>query len=292
MNNEENVLARLLKLYPVKVLSQVFDSKERLQEKIIKEVIDTYTVDSIKEFSYENFEITKQTVYVYDIRNKYVHRENINGKEIDVTILAQTISNGTFLMHGYHEVTYDIKMYKNLVEEISVVLFQPFKVKIVGNHLIISVTKLEPNPKSFFDDNVTIINASKENFDSILIDNILSYFDGKFNIRPSQCDLNKGIKALWDSDIIDAKELSFRKTSSRAKEIMDGEELFKDKYPEEYKEVMKKPLELCTFRYLEDDLEWPKHFVCDPRIGKISFNIYSENDQQTNNVLDGIIGNN
>jgi len=293
MNSRDEILTRLLRHFPVKNLIEHFDTNERTQELAIVEICQDKNDDEIFQFVSEYFPFTKQNVSVYSIRNKYVRRRDITEDELQSKILYQDYSNNRLTIIGYNEfsnsVTYvDGQNVDNQIVEIK----QPFKLVIEGNYLIISVTKMESNPKTYFDHEVAIINSTGGKSDSEIIHNILNLFDSEFRVRPLQADLNKGVKELWNTDVIDAKELSFRKTSSRAKEVMDEDTLFKERYPQEYDEVMKAPLELCIFRYVMEDEDWPKHFTCDPRVGKISFTLYSENSSQVNNVIDGIIGNN
>lgn len=293
MNSREVVLGRVLRLFPVRNIVEYFETEEKKQDKAIIEICSSNTTRQVYQYVKDNFELTKQNVNVYSISNRYASRQLISNNDLSAIILQQEYRNGNFTLTGYHKIVNTITFFDgNQVRTEDIKLRQPFKIFIEGNYLIISVTKLESNPKTYFDNPVSIISSTGGRFDSIIIQNILDYFDTNFRLRPRQADLNRGIKHLWSNDVIDAKELSFRKTASRAKEVMDEDSLFKDRYPREYADVMRSPLELCIFRYVRGDEEWPKHFTCDPQVGKISFTLYSEDINQVKNVVDGIIANN
>lgn len=292
MNSREEILGRLLRSFPVRYLVKAFDTKGWKQEDVIEELLETNNEANILAFVSENFDITKQSVFIYAISNNYQHKKLIKNADLECVILDQNLNNGIFTLKGFHQIKYDVKLFEDTLIETDLKFIQPFKLTIMEGYIIIAITKMEANIKTFYPTGTLVLNHSKEDIESNLINRILTFFDVNHNVRPQQADLNKGIKELWEADVIDGKELSFREASSRTKVVMDGEKLYKEKYPKRYANMMRKPLELCIFRYLGDDEDYPSHFRCEPANGRISFSLYSTNINQINNVLNGIIGNN
>ncbi|WP_294346230.1 hypothetical protein [Sphingobacterium sp.] len=293
MNTKKDIYNRLLRLFPAKHTAKTFDTKAKRQDKVIEEILGSNTDQEILDYALNNFEITKQNVYVYSTR-KYTAHKLIDANDLGLEISYQNYASGKLELYGYQMVVFEAKTYNDIEgkKDIQVKLKQPFKVVIEGGYLIISLTKIEVNLKTYFDEHTSVFDPKKITDDSGAINAILTYFDNKNKIRPQQSDLNKGVKHIWDKDVIDCREMSCRRTSSRRKETMDGDELFKNKYPEDYKEIMMSPLESCIFRYIRKDEDLPEHFTCDASKGRLSFTLYPERIDQINNVLDEIIRNN
>jgi len=293
MNSTQLLLSRLLRLFPVNHLKEVFDSEEKLQDNIITDILSKSKEQGINDFVIENIDFTKKSVHIYHIKNKYQHRKNITSQDLGLEILSQITSKGMFTLIGFHKLKYDATIYDETGKRtISVFFKQPVKIVIDNHYLIIEITKVETNLRGYFHKDIDLISSKRVIDDSDAIHQILTYFDCKFSIRPSKADLNKGIKFLWEYDFIDGKELAYRKASSRTREIMDGEELFKNKYPEEYKEIMKNPIESCIFRSLKESADFPSHFTCDASNGLFSFTIYPKSINQISNVISEVIKNN
>ncbi|WP_149914266.1 hypothetical protein [Sphingobacterium cavernae] len=293
MNTITLLLSRILRLFSVNHLKDSFDSDERLQENVIKDILSNNDEKSINEFVVNNIDYTKKSVHIYSLKNKYQHKKSILSNELGIEILSQTTSQGVFSLKGYHKLKYDAVIYEQgLKKTVSIFFKQPIKIIINNAYLILELTKVEINLKTHFSDDIDLISSKKIIDDGDAIHSILTFFDSNFKIRPSKADLNKGIKYLWEKDIIDGKELAYRKSSSRTKEIMDGEELFKNKYPAEYLNLMRNPIENCIFRYLPDNADFPSHFTCDVSGGELSFTIYPKSVNQITNVINEILKNN
>jgi len=293
MNSIPLLLSRLLRLFPVNHLKDKFESEERLQDNIIGDILLKNNQQGINDFVVDNIDFTKKSVHVYSIKNKYQHKQNISSNDLGLEILSQTSANGVFSLIGYHKLKYDAIIYDQTGKKtVSIFFKQPIKIVIDKFYLIIELTKVETNLKAYFTNDIDLVSSKRVIDDTHAIHAILTYFDSQFKIRPSKADINKGIKFLWKNDIIDGKELAYRKTSSRTKEIMDGEELFKNKYPVEYKDIMKNPIESCIFRYLLENDDFPSHFTCDVSSGVLSFTIYPKAVNQISNVINEIIKNN
>lgn len=102
-------------------------------------------------------------------------------------------------------------------------------------------------------------------------------------------DLNKGVKAMWDVDVIDAPSLAYKAQFSHEQSRMDGTSTYKAKYPDRYKEVVKDPLRKTQFRVIKDDLNYPPNFIVDPSQGFISFYKFPPNDSAIQDFMTALL---
>jgi len=142
---------------------------------------------------------------------------------------------------------------------------------------------------SHFADNRAVVKVDKVNDESIVIETINQHFNG---LMPSVCDLNRGIKHLWDDDIVDSKYAKWKKNRSTTTETMDENYTLKNQYPVIYQDLINSPLRKMIFKYLPDDEQLPDHFTIDPGNGQISIPLYPNNENQNKNVVTEIISNN
>lgn len=294
MNSIQSINNRLLRLFPVNFIKETFDSELRVQNDIINDIIERHDHNEIYSFANNNIHITKQSVYIYYNRNVYRHRNLIEAEELDLEICSQQLVDGSFQLDGYNDIAVDVRLLTEDKEyrELQIRIKQPYQVIITGHYLVIKLTKVESNLRSYLGNDVEVLKSKKLTEDGDAIHKILTYFDNQHHIVPQKADLNKGVKHLWDQDHIDSREVAYRKDASRATEIMDENSLYKEIYPEDYLELMGKPLENCTFRYLLEDQAFPEHFICDATNGTLSFNIFPKNLDQVNAVINEIIRNN
>ncbi|OOG19173.1 hypothetical protein BWD42_04285 [Sphingobacterium sp. CZ-UAM] len=294
MNTPQSINNRLLRLYPVHYIKENFNSEQRIQSEIVNDIIARFNDQAISEFVFNHVNITKQSIYVYNTANVYRHRNNVIADELGLEITSQQLVDGVLTLGGYHSIVVEIRILdeNRNYQELNLIIKQPYQVIVKGNYIVIKLTKVESNLRAYLGNTVEVLKSKKLSDDSDAINSILTYFDQNHHVRPGKADLNRGVKHLWENDIIDSREVAYRKDSSRATEIMDENSLYKEIYPEAYIETMRNPLENCTFRYLGEDENFPEHFICDATNGTLSFNIYPKNLNQINAVIDEIIRNN
>lgn len=294
MNTPQSINNRLLRLYPVHYIKENFDSEQKLQADIVNNITDKYDSKAILEFAINNINITKQSVYIYETANTYKHKNNIVATDLGLEITLQELSNKVVTIRGFHTLNVEVRLLdiNRNFSELVIAIKQPYEIIIAGNYIVIKLTKVESNLKAYLGSNLEVLKSKKLTDDYTAINTILTYFDSNHSVRPQRADLNKGVKHLWDLSIIDSREVGFRRASSKATEVMDENTLYKEAYPEEYKETMKTPLESCTFRYKLEDDNFPEHFLCDATKGTLSFTTYPKSLDQIKNVIDEIIRNN
>jgi len=107
----------------------------------------------------------------------------------------------------------------------------------------------------------------------------------------SASDLNKGIKALWAGDLIDAFRIKYKKPGSTNTQNMDEEQGLKKIDPKVYEELQKFPLYMSVFSAL-GALSDVGQFSADPSKGFIGFTKYSKDEGSGDELIRQILENN
>ena len=93
--------------------------------------------------------------------------------------------------------------------------------------------------------------------------------------------------------MIDTPYVTVKESASTRIEAMDGTGLFKDKYPNEYKKMVAKPMLETLFVATDTKSAKLAHsFRIDPMKGEISFPIYPPSAEAIPNVIREILSNN
>jgi len=282
------LLNRLLRLYPVKALRDEFQITGSSQADLIDEVLANNTASGITKFCFDSFNYTKQHVYIFDLDKSFTaHTFNDADFPYDVKQKAVT-QNGGITFYCLPEIVYKVVL-QDPYESGIITFYQPLKVTVEKKTLIIQFTILEKNPNSYFESG-RYIHGKRLLDEATLKNNILIYFQK--NYYTTVCDINRGVKHLWQSDEIDSKYVKFKKDKSTTTETMDEDETYKKNYPTEYADMMNRPLGKTIIKYLMDDGNLCENFSVDPGKGEISFSRYPISVNQVENVINKILSNN
>ncbi|MDI1322264.1 MAG: hypothetical protein PSV36_05910 [Algoriphagus sp.] len=286
MNTDKDLVYRLLRLIPVSELKLlVADSKGKNQLELIQEMQVSHSLDEVKKELVKQYGYLKQHVYTYKVSKAIksdLIKKILEEHFINVGQKHFFFRKCTFTVKGIYEGSAKGKI-SNKLEVINIEFIQPCMVNIENGYLIVCFTILEKSINSYIPDYrifETTIDFKEED--------VLKDLESKLNGSISKADLNKGIKFLWERDIIDSKYVTYKKTSSLSREIMDEELTYKETYPTDYKEVIKAPLQKTTFRIKKNSSMFCD-FVTIPSEGVVSFNKFPENLNQIENVISEII---
>lgn len=288
MNSNKNLSKRLLNLFPSKVVKEHF-RKDDKEKDSIEEIADKNSETNINSFAFNNLQYTKQHIYIYTLGKKFSNKK-FDRQEFPLEIINERLDGNDFIFTCKGTVGFNVFVFveggnpiKNTMQ-----FYQPITIHISDNHLIVKFTMLEKNINSYFE-NKKVILDTKSNDEEEILNQILQFFtDHDIAI----CDINKGIKHLWDKDVIDSKFAKWKKNRSTTTEAMDEGHTLKNEYPEQYKSLMKSPLNKNIFKYLHADDEMVDHFTADPTIGQINIPLYPKNPNQINNVISKVLSNN
>ncbi|TBO36376.1 hypothetical protein [Pedobacter kyonggii] len=287
MNSQSDLYKRLLKLYPVKIVKEVFDPEGTTQAEIIEEIPINQPALAIRQFAIENHNYTKQHVYLYKI-NAAFNRAGFNLNAVPFDAESEIIQDGGYVFSFLPTVDYDVTL-GDPYAETSLGFYQPTTLTIKGTSVIIQSTIMEKNLESYFPGRKVYESKKIEGEDyfvSLLIANLETFY------QVEALDFNKGIKSLWHDDSVDSKYAKWKKSSSTATESMDEEYTLKEKYPDLYKELIKAPLGRTIFKNIKDTENINSHFSADPTKGTITISIYPDDLDQTKNVINKILSNN
>jgi hypothetical protein len=283
MNSREQIMTRLLRLFPKENIKEYFGEKAIKKDELMLAVVQATTDPEILEFVHENFDYTKQHVYIYSCN---IPDFGILPIQLMPCPTTKTVDGDVAGYHSLFGVTYHVYFQEPERRPADLVFQWPIRILISHNLMIINFTILEKNIQSYFTD-ATVLTTRK----TVDEKHILGLVVGNLaNIGiPVLHDLNKGIKELWERDIIDAIEVQYKKSASKAKEIMDEEYTFKQKYPEQYREAILSPLNKSIFKFLTNTGDYCDHFTVDPSNGEITFPTFSKTKEQTQNVIRKIL---
>jgi hypothetical protein len=104
-------------------------------------------------------------------------------------------------------------------------------------------------------------------------------------------DINRGIKALWSNDLIDAIRLRYETPNSSDTKNMHEEMGIKKHDPKAYMELQKYPLFMSTFAGY-GSLSDVERFATDPSGGVIGFTRYSKKGESQDALIRQVLKNN
>jgi hypothetical protein len=287
MNSPSNLYQRLLKLYPVKILKEHFDPEATTQVEIIPEIIANSNADAIKQFSMDHHNYSKQHVYFFRLGHSF-DRFGFNFNGLPFNLEQEILIDGSYVFKFLPIINYNVVL-GDPIEEQILKFYQPVTLIVNGNTLMIQMTIMEKNIDYYYGGR-KVYESNKEGGEDYLLKIIKEHFETFFVLET--LDLNKGIKKLWEDDIVDSKYAKWKKSHSTTTEQMDEEYTLKQKYPDLYKELIKSPLNRTIFKNITENEDICSHFSMDPTKGFLTISIYPDNLDQTKNVINKILTNN
>ncbi len=289
MNDIKAIIYRLLKLFPVAIIKENFETRSKVQNDILTEISEYYSSQKVFDFITSNLNYSKQHIYLFHNPMEFskamqydflsasrILRDSVDGKNIDYLFVDQVYDIITDSTNG--------------IEKLELRFKQPLMIEISSNFIILKLTILERNPSSYLSD-YDVIKYKRRLDDNELVDSFKEHFLMKFNTTLNHVDINKGIKYLWNSNMIDAVFVKYKREKSISTEVMDESYTFKQQYPIQFNEVLQSPLKKHGFRFLTDHDVYCD-FSADPSNGTVSIHKYPTNKNQIENVIREIIRNN
>jgi hypothetical protein len=287
INTLEAKYFRLLNLFSASIIKQEWSHIVRSTRKrdIIEEIAMESTQTQIYDFVNRYFCCTKQHVYLF----AYSDSDSELPSVISIgTELCNTTSknrrSGTFLL----DLNYSI-MLSNPYERIDVAFLWPARITIYPDAISLSLTILERDISKFIESGRVTFSPRKSLKDEDVIRRL--YFNYP-SLHLQRMDLNRGIKQLWQNDVLDATSVRFKRSRSVSSEHMDEHYLIKYHFKDLYEDALERPLFSGTFHFLSNRDDVVKKFRVDPSDGFLSFISYAAERGQTENVIREILSNN
>lgn len=285
MNTSRNLLKRLLRLFPAKLVKEYFEESGNSSD-VIEIVTGGRSEQDIKAFVESNYLSTRQHIYMYELNSNFNH-SHMN--DFPFVLESNTHANNIYTYFFLPIITYQVTLY-NPLNETTLQFLQPAIIKIENKTLTVHLTKIEKTISSYYPHDRGAVRRNVNNGEMENIDIICNFFNERFGL--STLDINTGIKYLWDNNSIDGKKVQWRKDSSVATETMDEDLLFKQRYPLEYNSLINQPLVKTLFKYIRDDQNLPDTFDADPSNGHISIPKFPNDTNQITNVIREILTHN
>lgn len=285
MNSRNEVMSRVLNLFPKHVIKDYFEERETHKDALSAGVVKRVEDKSIFEFAHDNLDFTKQHIYflTHDIKKLSdlpAHVLTGNSVKLEVDDVIE--------YYDLYDVAYRV-YFEEPVEAVNLMFKLPIRIIVSKGLIAIYFTILEKNVQSYFVDK-KVLTTRKSIEEGDIIKLIINEM-GEYGTLVTY-DLNKGIKELWKLDIVDALEVQYRKAKSVSKEIMDEEYTFKQQYPALYVEAMRAPLIRVLFKFLIDKYKYCDHFAIEPSSGKLTFPTFQKEKEHSQNVIRKILESN
>jgi hypothetical protein len=285
MNSNRNLLKRLLRLFPIKIVKEYFNEAGNATD-AIEAITGSHTPQQIKDFVKNSYLITRQHIYLFHLGQTFSQTQMA---DFPFKIEFESHLNGEHFYFCLPIIKYDITLYNPLAED-ELKFLQPVIIKIKNRTVTIHFTKIEKTVSSYYALDRLAIRRSQTKNEIENIDKITNFLTDEFGL--TKLDVNKGVKHLWDNDFIDGRKVQWRKNSSIATETMDEDFTFKEKYPIEYNVLTTQPLAKTLFKYLKDDDYLCSAFDSDPSSGHINIPKFPKNANQVIDVITEILTNN
>lgn len=284
MNSQKNLLKRLLNLFPASNIKTYFDKKGNISDVLI-ELVESKTKEIITAFASDNLNLCKQRVYVlHATGNLNLDTLKRCGYEFVSDITSETKRSILFLA----PLEYGVNLFEPY-ESVELRFLQPVQLEIVGSTVFLKIVTVDKNVSSYFDPERLAAKKSESLTELTIRDEMISHLSLSLGSAVSTIDLNKGIKKLWNDDVIDGMKVRYRKSNSSITETMYGESTFKRKYPDEFDDLMMRPLDTTIFRYIRDNANWPRKFAIDAENGMLLVSQYQDNVNQIENAITEIL---
>ena len=281
MNTEKEKLGRLLNLFPKQAVATHFGHGAATKDDVVTAVARSQPSADIKAFAKQFFGLTKQHVYFFETGMK----ELPNPIFPDFEMLATpTPKKAQFYLAELIFTTF----VRPQDEEIPLSFWWPIMVSIERKTVLLRTTLMEKKVSSYFDPNCVVFTLG-QNFDDEAL--LKKFRDGVGN-DCAALDLNKGVKTLWASDVIDAQSSRWKTPVATATISMDGELTMKQKAPDHYAGAMKAPLLKNVFKQVKDGTNgnnFPKSFTADASAGILTFHTFGKNETDISNVVGEIL---
>ena len=151
---------------------------------------------------------------------------------------------------------------------------------------MLQITIVERDIGSYFEGR-TVIKTERSLSEDDIVLSLQQNLEGLTSL-----DLHKGIKELWEQDLIDTQNIRWKKPKSTTSEAMDEPCTLKSDYPHVYKEIQNQPLFKTSFKFLKDVDKYVSHFAVDPAKGFLAFTMFPKGKGNIENVIRKILEHN
>ena len=290
INGGSIVVKRLLGLFPVQIIRKQWpDLKSKTKEEAISAVVKAHPRSEIYDFVKQFVGLTKQNVYVLHTENFKKLPDQFLEK---IPLLSSPIEKKAGEYFYLADLIYDTftRLPGEAGEDIKLLFKWPVRITVAKDLVTVRCTIMEKHVQSYFPEGSLVFVRSRSMEETDIVKSVRDEICKTATCET--CDLNKGIKALWETGAIDAPSARYKLATSTQTSAMDGDLLIKRDLPEKYKELIKVPLLKTVFKILDDSDKHLSHFSINPSNGEIGFPMFSETEKAVDHVIREILRNN
>lgn len=271
-------IARLLKLFPAPVLKQNWVHLRAPKEEMCSKIAQEHDLEKISRFVADNYGRCKQHVYLMQPWNKNLPKPETSFPDANL-FATDKQKRQLFLAKVRWKV-----LLANPFEEEQVELLWPMRIDHHKDATLVSFVVVERDIQMFFEGR-TILTQRRLVEEQHVVDALLA--SGLIRL-----DFNKGTKALWKADKMDAFRSTFKKSRSTTTEAMDRQLGIKRTNPDLYQEMLLLPIHKTMFR-VEASLENSvKVFQADPTGGVVRMTRYTEEEGDSDELVYALLAQN
>lgn len=240
--------------------------------------------NAILEFAASYHPCTRQHVYLFDLASPV-------GSGFPPNPIGGSVAPAIRRVHGgrreyFFFVDLKIEVVLLTVPKREFIEFKwPICIVAEGSVLQVKFTIMEKDLGSYFDGGPVSV-RSRSLDERTILQSVKDTLSPQW--EPSAMDINRGMKALWDQDIVDSPEAQWKNAKSTTVETMDEHYMIKRDRPDVYKVIIKSPLQKSQF-YVRNDATLISRFVVDAGSGIVRFPKFSLRAEGTTNVLAKIL---
>jgi hypothetical protein len=279
MPTSQDVLYRLLDLYPVEVLKANWTAvRERTKDAVISKILSTTQESAIFTFCQSEQEVTKQHLFFFehDGRNLRSFPNPLLSNYTPVTSSRTTSSIQEFYLIP---VIYKVVLGPPY-RDVELQFLWPISILIESTSAIGTFTILEKKIDAYLPSGERALNTQRD----LEEESILQSLKDNLSVSLTTTDLHKGIKKLWTTDKIDAPQARWKPAKATVVQTMDRTYLLKRDDPTAFDKAIKEPLLKTLFVVVDSNSDYDTHFSVSPQDGEIMFNRYGKPGEVANVV--------
>ena len=280
----KTALQRLLNVLPVSALRKNWEVAGKSKGDVITSVTSKALEENVIDFVYENIGLTKQHVYLFSHRFR-------RSSEFPDTFLKDYNPEKVASPHGGTEHFYLIPLEFHYVAgsppvEGTELFLWPVRIAVRAKILIAYLTTMEKDISTYVQ--LHPIHKVKRTLQNEQVLRILIETCGGSPLL-TRLDIHRGVKHLWETNAIDASQVSWKDTHSTHTDSMDSEFLLKKDDPSAYREASKAQLLKTVFKVVDKKQNWPELFMIDVGNGEIGFPRFNKDEKAVENVVGEIL---
>jgi len=277
-------LVTLLELFPVGKLKEFWPKYKGHKEDVAKAIAEFQTSAEIVEFAKRYFSCCRQHVYVFS------HDDEIKKLPTAGTASGERVAEELEKNKGFALFLYWAQFTAIVTqpyEDVELKFLWPFRFNFTKAAATVRLAIMEKKLGAYLNDRKYVA-PRKITDEAQLIASMLKSVEGQL----AKMDLHKGIKKLWKDNLIDCVRVSYKEPDSTESTTMDEEAGIREKKPALYEKLLKLPLLDAKFKVKSKDLSSATVFFAEPGEGYLGFPRYTEQEGDTDNVVNEIIKHN